>query len=528
MNPNLWNVKEMFSTPIKMGPNKPSNWTSDYSSMSDSQFLFGSQFCLENSQSALTPLELRQEKSSQQNSQDNEPSIFAKYQSKPQLFGGDGKEKGPFNFPSGRFKGVLEQFEENKKKIKEKHDNELLNTFILNTKESLQRLHFSLDKFEETLKSILDGFGSFSKSMQETSQSHYELVLNALRDKNEMEQALLGMEKKRLENKDTEISDLKSSLQSLTESLEQLTAQQKEQHLKLCEHLEHLQLPSLLADLQTFISAPRVPIHIKDSVSQTSPDMMSRQVPNNSHSSDAPPDRQVISTVTASQGKENADIQQSSRFGADHPHCTCCFRAAATAGSHEECLLYTQGPSVSTPLRKVIKKGSRAKGLNTPRQPQLNWTHIDSADSHKNEKLAKESVIQSKGGGSRMKREPQKYSERKILYSSRKGGNRSKVTTNARQGCSKSIKSPHLALQFHENSQTIPNMQVTSGVKKKVDLSHSKNNSFWAGSSPESSFSEKQVRWLNLSDDYSSACGKPAQQKTRTYCPLFFDSDFSD
>lgn len=52
----------------------------------------------------------------------NEPSIFAKYQSKPQLFAGDGKEKGPFNFPAGRFKGVLEQFEENKKKIKEKHD----------------------------------------------------------------------------------------------------------------------------------------------------------------------------------------------------------------------------------------------------------------------------------------------------------------------------------------------------------------------------------------------------------------------
>ncbi|XP_053234452.1 interactor of HORMAD1 protein 1 [Podarcis raffonei] len=533
MNPNLWNVKEMFSTPIKMGPNKPLNWTSDYSSMSDSQFLFGSQFCPENSQSALTPLELKQDKSSQQNSQDNEPSIFAKYQSKPQLFAGDGKEKGPFSFPAGRFKGVLEQFEENKKKIKEKHDNELLNTFILNTKESLQRLHFSLDKFEETLKSILDGFGSFSKSMQETSQSYYELVLNALRDKNEMEQALLGVEKKRLENKDTEISDLKSSLQSLTESLEQLTAQQKEQHLKLCERLEHLQLPSLLADLQTFISAPRVPIHIKDSVSQTSPDMMSRQVPNNSHSSDAPPGSLVISTAAASQGKENADIQQSSRSGAgsrdaDRLHCTCRSSADTTAGSHEECLLYTQGPSLSTPLRKVIKKGSRAKGLNTPKQPQLNWTHIDSADSHKNMKLARESMMQIKGGGSRIKREPQKYSEKKILYSSRKGGNHSKVTTNARQGFSKSIKSPQLLLQFHENSQNIPNMPVTSGVKKKVDLSCSKNNSFWAGSSPESSFSENQVRWLNLSDDYSSACGKPAQQKTRTYCPLFFDSDFSD
>ncbi|KAF7250049.1 Interactor of HORMAD1 protein 1 [Varanus komodoensis] len=110
-------------------PNKPSSWTSvpsDCNSLSDSQFLFGSQFCPENSQSASAPLEFsiqqRQGKSSQQNSQDNESSIFAKYQSKPQLFGGDGKEKGSLNFPAGRFKGVLEQFEENKKKIKEKYD----------------------------------------------------------------------------------------------------------------------------------------------------------------------------------------------------------------------------------------------------------------------------------------------------------------------------------------------------------------------------------------------------------------------
>ncbi|KGL76581.1 Coiled-coil domain-containing protein 36, partial [Tinamus guttatus] len=57
---------------------------SDYSSLSDSQLLFGSQFCPENTQSATAPLELGTQLG-QQNSQDSEPSILTKYQAKPQL-----------------------------------------------------------------------------------------------------------------------------------------------------------------------------------------------------------------------------------------------------------------------------------------------------------------------------------------------------------------------------------------------------------------------------------------------------------
>lgn len=55
-------------------------------------------------------------------SQQSEPSIFTKYQTKPQLFGGDVKEKGSLNFGAGKLKSVLEQFEINKKKIKDKHN----------------------------------------------------------------------------------------------------------------------------------------------------------------------------------------------------------------------------------------------------------------------------------------------------------------------------------------------------------------------------------------------------------------------
>ncbi|NWR41466.1 IHO1 protein, partial [Regulus satrapa] len=62
-----------------------SSTASDYSSVSDSQLLFGSQFCPENVQAAAAaPLELGTQLG-QQNSQDSEPNIFTKYQTKPQL-----------------------------------------------------------------------------------------------------------------------------------------------------------------------------------------------------------------------------------------------------------------------------------------------------------------------------------------------------------------------------------------------------------------------------------------------------------
>ncbi|NXE14999.1 IHO1 protein, partial [Lophotis ruficrista] len=74
-------------TLLPFRPNKfstRSSAPSDYSSLSDSQLLFGSQFCPENVQSAAAPLELGMQPG-QHSSQDSEPSIFTKYQTKPQL-----------------------------------------------------------------------------------------------------------------------------------------------------------------------------------------------------------------------------------------------------------------------------------------------------------------------------------------------------------------------------------------------------------------------------------------------------------
>ncbi|KAM9374477.1 interactor of HORMAD1 protein 1 [Phaethornis superciliosus] len=272
MNFNVWNIKEMLSTPTATGPNRfsiRSSGPSDYSSLSDSQLLFGSQFCPESVQSAVVPLEL-----GQHNSQDSEPSIFTKYQTKPQLFDEDPKEKGSLNFGAGRVKNVLENFEVNKNKIKDKYDREVLSTFISSIKDRLQALQACLDKFGEMFdsrnKTIFLQLETISKTLQDALQSHCSSVLKALTDKSQMEQALLEMER-RLAAKDVEMSDVKSSVQLLKKGLESLPAQLSDQHLKLWEGQGFLKLPNTLAELHTLISSTRVPPLTADNSSQTSP-----------------------------------------------------------------------------------------------------------------------------------------------------------------------------------------------------------------------------------------------------------------
>ncbi|XP_030425612.1 interactor of HORMAD1 protein 1 isoform X1 [Gopherus evgoodei] len=498
MNFNVWNIKEMFSTPTASKTNKSSSRSSapsDYSSLSDSQFLFGSQFCPENSQSAPVPLECsaqsRQQKSSQQNSQDSEPSIFTKYQTKPQLFGGDEKEKNSFNFGVGKLKNVLEQFEVNKKKVKDKHDSEVLSTFISSVKESIQGLQTCLDKFEGSLdsrnKSILDGLEAISKTLQETAQSHYESVLNALTDKSQTEQVLLEMER-RLAAKDMEILDVKSNLQLLKESLELLTSQQNKQHQKLCEQLNHLPFPNILAELQTFISTSRFPSCIKDNASQTSPDILqdlcltsqektccqcyqtmrvcrtssfqtqlhTMTMANrhgNSHMRNhiAKDDsnrtdlntvagRKVNLTTTALQGKENMTIQEmksglEKQPSANNPPCACCSNTDVFGDSHEKHQLLTQEIPQATPLRMVIRKDS--KGIKTITPSQQNQSQLCQPPAQNNmagrdKDFATDNMMHITVVGNGLKKEKSKklrrskLTVRKRMYVAKKKGDLSK------------------------------------------------------------------------------------------------------
>ncbi|XP_061864398.1 interactor of HORMAD1 protein 1 [Colius striatus] len=421
MNFNVWNIKEMLSTPTAPGSNKfliRSSAPSDYSSLSDSQLLFGSQFCPENVQSAALPLELGTQLG-QHNSQDSEPSIFTKYQTKPQLFDEDAREKGSLNFGAGRVKSVLENFEVNKNKIKDKYDREVLSTFLSSIKDRLQGLQACLDKFGEMFdsrnKSILVHLETISKTMQDALQSHCDSVLKALTDKSQMEQALLEMER-RLAAKDLEILDVKSSIQLLKESLESLPAKLGDQHLKLCEEQGFLKLPNAVAELHTLISSARAPPHTADNSSQTSPCPCQGCGPGEGHvccrgrefcsfsrgcqpscvtegerhgacpvrnqgfgdgtSTGDPTAGEVSAVTTPARGRENSPLQV--KYGSETPSCAklpCvyCTNGHFLGGSLTKRCPVAQEVPLPTPLRKVVRRGTRGFALGTPaqqRQPQ--------------------------------------------------------------------------------------------------------------------------------------------------------------
>uniref|UniRef100_A0A4X2LPQ1 Interactor of HORMAD1 1 n=1 Tax=Vombatus ursinus TaxID=29139 RepID=A0A4X2LPQ1_VOMUR len=255
------------------------NNLNDYSSLTDSQFLFGSQFCPENSQSLSASLDfnayLRHAKTSQQNSEDSEPSIFTKYQAKPQLFGGDSKDGNLLipHLPIGKSKGVLEQFEENKKRAQDKQDSEALNSFISYVREGMHRLQTSVEKLEEKLsarnQSILDSVEAVAKTLQENAQAHCDLLLDALRDRSRMEQTAQEMEK-HLETRKAEFLDVKSSLKHL----EVLAAEQSRQHQRLCDQLDQLNFPKVFAEMYSLGSEARLPFHVSDGGSQTLPALL--------------------------------------------------------------------------------------------------------------------------------------------------------------------------------------------------------------------------------------------------------------
>ncbi|XP_062441883.1 interactor of HORMAD1 protein 1 [Rhea pennata] len=475
MNVNVWNIKEMFSTPTAPGPNKFSirgSAPSDYSSLSDSQLLFGSQFCPENTQSVAAPLELGTQ-SGQQNSQDSEPSIFTKYQTKPQLFDEDVKEKGLLHFGAGKVKSVLENFEANKNKIKDKYDREVLSTVISSIKDRLQGLQACLDKFEETFdsrnKSVLDHLETISKTLQDALQTHCGSLLKAVTDKSQMEQTLLEMEK-RLAAKDVEISEVKSSVQLLKEGLESLPAQLSDQHLKLCEQLGFLKLPSTLAELHTFISTAKLPTHMTDNSSQTSPGLQQdcaldkenarwpccqdRRACSSSLQSRAPcvaapglsggshTSRQLVGDGTSSgslntsSGKKVSPIATErksaleTQSSANSP-CMCCASNHGFGSSWKKHCPVPQEVPLPTPLRKAVRRGM--KGFKTvtesqQRQPQVcNFPVQNDMSGQKGKNPSTDHAMENTAAGSKARQKSgriprNKAAARKKTYPARRKG----------------------------------------------------------------------------------------------------------
>ncbi|XP_004581813.2 interactor of HORMAD1 protein 1 [Ochotona princeps] len=274
MDFNVWNIKEMLSIPSVSGNTRAPAWNNnqpDYSSLSDSQFLFGSQFCPENAETLAAPLDigthLRQHKQTQQAPLDNEPSIFAKYQAKPLLFGSETKDGSLFPLPllARKSKGILEQFEEKKKMAKDKYCNETLCSFVSHVRESIHRLQTSVEKSEEHLsarsQTILDSLETVVKTVQETARTQSDLLVEAVREK-----AILEMQRT-FEVKQAEFTEVKSDLKHL----EVLVAQQSKDFQQLCEQLGQLDVPGVLVELRRWLTEPRRPGLLRDSASQTSP-----------------------------------------------------------------------------------------------------------------------------------------------------------------------------------------------------------------------------------------------------------------
>uniref|UniRef100_A0A8B9QD08 Uncharacterized protein n=1 Tax=Apteryx owenii TaxID=8824 RepID=A0A8B9QD08_APTOW len=354
---------------------------SDYSSLSDSQLLFGSQFCPENAQLSAAPLELGTQLG-QQNSQDmkndnlSEPSIFTKYQTKPQLFDEDAREKGLLHFGAGKVKSVLENFEVNKNKIKDKYD-----------------------RYVDIQSKLFLG-----RQLSLPAVPSVPLKSHAWPD--------------------VEISEVKSSVQLLKEDLGSLPAQLSDQLLKLCEQLGFLKLPGALAELHTFISTAKLPTHVTDNSSQTSPGMQQDCALDKEHTRwpscpgrracssslqsqppcEAAPDqnggshashqlmgdgtssgslntasgRKVSPIATVAHGRENTSLQEMKSALATQSYasspCMCCASNHVFGSSWQKHCPVPQEVSLPTPLRKAVRRGT--KGFKTvtqseQRQPQV-------------------------------------------------------------------------------------------------------------------------------------------------------------
>ncbi|KAM4022517.1 interactor of HORMAD1 protein 1 isoform 2-T2 [Anomaloglossus baeobatrachus] len=281
MNLNVWNIKDMFSVPPGAGINKSANRNtaqSDHSSLSDSQFLFSSQFCPDGSQQGSMDY-AKYHKNSNQNSQDSEPSIYQKYQAKPPLCSSDPKDRNTFHpFGLSKPKDIIEQFEESKKRAKEKYESEQLHQLICNIQGTLQELKGPFFNIEENTnlrcQSIQDSLNAVVKALQDKMSSYHESLLKVLPLKSDLEQAMLDLEKK-IQLKDAEMTDIKSNIKLLLMASDAVKLQLSEKHLELSEKLTRLSDSVQSSEdriLHEIRKNKREPVcHIKDKTTQTSP-----------------------------------------------------------------------------------------------------------------------------------------------------------------------------------------------------------------------------------------------------------------
>ncbi|XP_029358221.1 interactor of HORMAD1 protein 1 [Echeneis naucrates] len=240
---HLKNIKEMLS--IQTGSRNAA--TSGYSSMTDSQLFFGSQFWPENSQGASQDMSLSSRTSLQSSQEGSDSKFSISYHTKPLLFG-ELKDK-------SRCFAILDKFEEDKKKAKEKNDSDHLAKECQHMRETLNDIQQMLGGTERNMavcQTVLEKFDNFASTLQNNLNGlqsdiskQFQTFVNEL---NSHKDVMTKLEETVKKSGDT-IAELGSNWQSLKSSLESLKEEQQREQNILAEMLK------LLTSLVSQISA---------------------------------------------------------------------------------------------------------------------------------------------------------------------------------------------------------------------------------------------------------------------------------
>ncbi|XP_028260981.1 interactor of HORMAD1 protein 1 [Parambassis ranga] len=256
---HMRNIKEMLSIPT--GSRNAA--TSGYSSLTDSQFLFGSQFWPENSQGTSQDVSISSRNSQQSSQEGSDPKFLISYHTKPLLFG-DLKDK-------NRNSGLLDRFAEDRTKVKDKNEGDILAKEcqqIRETLNSIQQLVLGTEKNTAVCETVLEKFDSFASTLQKnlnSLQSDISQQFESLANKvNSQKEVLTELEEKVQKNEDT-AAKLDLHLQGLKDSLECI----REEHIRERDMLE--EALKLLNTLISEQSAKGSTDRVMDSAIQTSP-----------------------------------------------------------------------------------------------------------------------------------------------------------------------------------------------------------------------------------------------------------------
>ncbi|XP_056242551.1 interactor of HORMAD1 protein 1 [Seriola aureovittata] len=256
---HLRNIKEMLSIPT----GSRNMATCGFSSLTDSQLFFGSQFWPENSQGASQDMSLSSRTSQQSSQEGSDPKFSNNYHTKPLLLG-ELKDK-------TRGFGILDKFEEDRKKAKEKNDSDLFAKECQHTRETLnniQQLVTGVDRNMAVYQTVLEKFDNFASTLQNNLNDlqsdisqQFETLVNKV---NSHKEVMTNLEENVKKSGDT-TAELGSNLQILKSSLESLREEQEREQNVLEETLK------LLSTLVSEHSAKPSSQRLMDNAVQTSP-----------------------------------------------------------------------------------------------------------------------------------------------------------------------------------------------------------------------------------------------------------------